>query len=169
VRLRPIQGDDAAALTRLYDRLSPETAYQRFFAAMRRLPPDWARVLAEVDDDRRAALVALDPAGDLIAVARYGAPPGSDEAEIALVVQDAWQNRGLGTVLLGALLDRAATRGIRRFVAYVLSDNRRMQSLIVRLGDVTTRSADQGVVTLRFTRRPDSEEHLPESAAERRS
>jgi hypothetical protein len=56
--LRPIRPGDAPALTRLYDRLSPESAYQRFFAVMRRLPPDWARILADVDHDRRAAIVA---------------------------------------------------------------------------------------------------------------
>jgi RimJ/RimL family protein N-acetyltransferase len=155
VRLRPIRSDDAAALTQLYDRLSPESAYQRFFTVMRRLPPDWARILADVDHDRREAIVAAGPGGELVGVARYGCSPGSDEAEIALVVEDAWQHRGLGTILLSALLDHAEGRGITRFLAYVLADNHRMLRLIGRLGLVAERSLAQGLMTLRFTRRPD--------------
>ena len=82
MRLRPIRSGNAPALTRLHDRLSPESAYQRFFAVMQRLPPDWARILADVDHDRRAAIVAAGPEGELIGVARYGSEPGADEAEI---------------------------------------------------------------------------------------
>jgi RimJ/RimL family protein N-acetyltransferase len=153
VLLRPIRPGDAPALTQLYDRLSPESAYQRFFAVMRRLPPDWARILAVVDHDRRAAIVAAGPDGELIGVARYGTEPGADAAEIAVVVQDAWQGRGLGTILLSALLDHAVSRGITKFLAYVLADNHRMLRLIGRQGVVTERSHDQSIVSLRFTRR----------------
>jgi RimJ/RimL family protein N-acetyltransferase len=156
VRLRPIRSDDAAALTRLYGRLLPESAYQRFFTVMRRLPPDWARILADADHDRRAAIVTAGPGGELVGVARYGCSPGSDEAEIALVVEDAWQHRGLGTILLSALLDHAGSRGITRFLAYILADNHRMLRLIGRLGLVTERSLAQGLVTLRFTRHPEA-------------
>ncbi|HEY7601071.1 MAG TPA: GNAT family N-acetyltransferase [Methylomirabilota bacterium] len=157
VRLRPIQPADAGALTALYDRLSPESAYQRFFTVMRRLPPDWARILAAVDHDRREAIVAVSPEDELVGVARYGCEPGSpgsEEAEIALVVQDAWQGRGLGTVLLTALLDHGSSRGLRWFRAYVLATNDRMLRLIEKVGVVTERSLDQGVASLRFTPRP---------------
>ena len=157
VRLRRIRPADAAALTALHDRLSPETVYQRFFTVMRHLSQDWARILAEVDHDRRAAIVAEGPDGQLVGVARYGWDEESRDAEIALVVQDAWQARGLGTILLTALLTHAAGRGITRFRAYVLADNQRMLRLIRELGHVTERTLDQGVVSLRFTRRPDPE------------
>jgi RimJ/RimL family protein N-acetyltransferase len=157
VLLRPIRPDDAGALTALYDRLSPESAYQRFFTMMRRLPTEWARILANVDHDRRAAIVAVGPDGELVGVARYGWDAGSDEAEIAVVVQDAWQGRGLGRILLTALLAHADGRGITRFRAYILADNHRMLHLIGELGLVGERSLDQGVVSLRFTRRPDRE------------
>ena len=156
VVLRPIRSEDAPALTRLYDRLSPESAYQRFFAVMRRLPPDWARILADVDHDRRAAIVALGPGGELVGVARYSVLVDPGEAEIALVVEDAWQGRGLGTILLAALLEHAESRGIPRFLAYVLADNHRMVRLIGRVGRVTEHSVSGGVASLCFTRRPAS-------------
>jgi RimJ/RimL family protein N-acetyltransferase len=121
---------------------------------MRRLPPDWARILAGVDNDRQAAIVAVGRDDELVGVARYGCQPGSDEAEIALVVQDGWQGRGLGTILLTALLEHGRSRGLSRFRAYVLATNQRMLQLIAEVGLVHERALDQGVVSLGFTRRP---------------
>jgi len=156
VRVRPIRADDAPRLVALYERLSHDTRYQRFFSAMRRLPPDWARFLADVDHVTRLALVVESPgdADALIAVARYEPAGEPDTAEVAFVVQDGWQDRGLGTLLFRELLGAAAANGIRRFRAWVLADNRRMLDLITRLADVTRRSLDQGVVELTFTARP---------------
>ena len=159
VRMRLIRPDDAPRLVALYERLSRDTRYHRFFSVMRRLPPDWARFLAEVDHRTRLALVVESPEDpdSLIAVARYepGGAPGV--AEVAFVVQDCWQDRGLGTVLFAELLAAAALNGLRRFRAWVLADNRRMLDLISRLGEVTRRSIAQGVVELEFSGRPSPE------------
>lgn len=155
-RMRPIRADDAPRLVALYDRLSSDTRYHRFFSAMRRLPPDWARFLANVDYHSRLALVVEAP-GDpetLIAVARYEPTDEPDTAEVAFVVQDGWQDRGLGTILFAELLAAAELNGIRRFRAWVLADNRRMLDLIARFGQVCRRAVEQGVVELTFTARP---------------
>ena len=155
LRLRPIRPDDEPRLVDLYDRLSRHTAYQRFFSVMRRLPPDWAHFLANVDYRRRLALVVEHPpAGELIAVARYEPTERENTAEIAFVIQDGWQDRGLGTVLLGELLAAAEARGIRRFRAYVLADNTRMVDLLVRFMDVLERKTESGVTTFLCARRP---------------
>ncbi|HXJ83530.1 MAG TPA: GNAT family N-acetyltransferase [Candidatus Methylomirabilis sp.] len=147
LRLRPIRPEDEPRLVALYDRLSRYTAYQRFFTAMKRLPPDWAHFLANVDYRRRLALVVEHPPSDeLIAVARYEATDREDTAEIAFVVVDAWQNRGLGTTLIADLLAAAEARGIRRFRAYVLADNWRMIDLLVRFVDVIERKLEAGVI-----------------------
>jgi len=148
VRLRPIQPEDEAALTALYERLSPQTAYQRFFTAMRRLPPDWVHILANVDYERRMAIVAVDPAGELIGVARYMYDQRAGEAEIAIVIEDRWQGRGLGKRLLAELVGYAAGRGIRRLRAYVLADNVRMLRLLRRLTVILDRNLESGVISL---------------------
>ena len=157
MRLRAIRPEDQDRLATFYDRLSQHTAYQRFFSVMRRLPPDWARLLANVDYRRRLALLAeLGPseAPELIGVARYEPTDEADTAEIALVIQDGWQNRGLGTVLLAELLAAAAARGVRRFRAHVLASNARMLALLARDTDVQERHTESGVTTLLLTRRP---------------
>jgi RimJ/RimL family protein N-acetyltransferase len=156
VHMRPIRADDAPRLVALYDHLSTDTRYHRFFSVLRRLPPDWARFLANVDYDSRLALVVESP-GDpdtLIAVARYEPTSEPDTAEVAFVVQDGWQDRGLGTILFSELLAAAELNGIRRFRAWVLADNRRMLDLIARFGQVRQRAIEQGVVELTFTARP---------------
>ena len=148
VTLRHIRPEDESALTALYERLSPQTAYQRFFTVMRRLPPDWAHILANVDYDRRMAIAALGPGGELIGVARYIYDERAQETEIAIVIEDRWQGRGLGTRLLGELIGYAEARGIRRFRAYVLADNLRMFKLIRRVTTILERKLDSGVVSL---------------------
>jgi RimJ/RimL family protein N-acetyltransferase len=156
VHIRPIRPDDAPRLVAAYERLSAHSAYQRFFSAMRRLPPDWARFLATVDYQTRLALIAERPvAGDveLLGVARYE-PTHDDAPEVAFVILDAWQNRGLGTVLFQALLEAGATRGFRRFRAWILADNLRMLDLIHRHCTIEQRRRDGAVFELVFAPRP---------------
>ena len=157
LRLRPIRPEDQDRLIEFYDRLSRHTAYQRFFTVMKRLPPNWAHLLANVDYERRLALLAEhgsheDP--ELVGVARYEPTGQADTAEIAFVIQDGWQNRGLGTLMLDALLAAAEARGIRRFRAYVLASNARMIDLLVRFTDVQERRVESGVTELLLARRP---------------
>jgi RimJ/RimL family protein N-acetyltransferase len=156
LHLRPIRPEDQDRLTAFYDGLSRHTAYQRFFTVMKRLPPDWARLLANVDYERRLALIAEHGSGeapDLIGVARYEPTDRPDTAEIAFVIQDGWQNRGLGTLMLDALLAAAEARGVRRFRAFVLAGNMRMIDLLVRFTDVQERVTESGVTELLLTRR----------------
>jgi RimJ/RimL family protein N-acetyltransferase len=156
VRIRPIRPDDAPSLQALHSRLSHESAYQRFFAIVRRLPPDWARALANVDYQRRLALVVeAGSGGELIGVGRYEPTNEQDTVEVAFVVQDSWQDRGLGTILFDAILRAAATRSYRRFRAYVLTDNKRMLDLISRFTRIESRETEQGVTDVVFTLAPE--------------
>jgi len=158
VRIRPIRPDDAPRLQELHSRLSRQTAYQRFFAIVKRLPPDWAQTLANVDYHRRLALVVEARAGtgmELIGVGRYEPTDEKDTVEVAFVVQDSWQNRGLGTILFDEILCAAAARSHRRFRAYVLADNRRMLDLITRFTRIESRKTEQRVTEIVFTLLPD--------------
>jgi len=155
IHLRPIRPEDAPRLIDFYEHLSRHSAYQRFFSIMKRLPPDWARFLATVDYRTRLALVAERgpaPAPELVGVGRYEPTDDPDTVEVAFVVQDGLQGQGLGTLLLGCLLDAAEARGIHRFRAYVLADNCRMLDLLTRFTDIRERQLDAGVVSLLFER-----------------
>jgi GNAT superfamily N-acetyltransferase len=153
LRLRLIRPDDEPRLIALHSRLSEDTAYQRFFAAMRRLPIDWAHFLANVDYQTRLAIVIAreDVAGtEVVAVGRYEPTKDPHVAEVAFVVQDGWQGKGLGRLLLRELLGAAGARGIRRFRAYVLADNSRMLRLLSRHTRLLERKIDSGVAELVF-------------------
>lgn len=150
VRVRPIRPDDEAHLVALFARLSPRTIYQRFFTTYRQLPSAWYRDFANVDYRARMALVAEDvaPGGRLRGVARWEPADTPESAEIAIVVEDQWQGRGLGTVLLEHLFDAAARRGIRRLWADVLAENDGMLRLLRRVGTIDGSRIEQGVVRL---------------------
>ena len=165
VHLRPIRPDDAPGLVALFDRLSQQTAYQRFFSVLKRLPPAYARVFANVDYRQRLAIVAerQTPAGpELIGVGRYEPVDATEVApgivptdvpsivEVAFVVQDAWQGRGLGSILLDEVLRAAVARGVQRFRAFVLADNRRMLGLLARRTEIMERKLEEGVVSVEF-------------------
>ena len=154
--IRPIRPDDEPRLVELYGRLSRHTVYQRFFTVMRRLPPDWYHFFANVDYRRRLALVAEreTPSGpELIAVGRY--EPSEDEgtAEVAFVVEDGWQGRGLGAMLLDDVLRAGTARDVRRFRAFVQADNYRMLRLLTSRAEVLERRIEDGIVDLLFTPR----------------
>lgn len=158
VRIRPIRPDDEPRLHALYERLSEHSAYQRFFTVLKRLPPDWVHFLANVDYRRRLALVAETDAGgepDLIAVGRYESSAATlEEApELAFVVADRWQGKGLGSILLGEVLAAGVARGYRRFRAYVLADNVRMLDLLARFTEVLETRREGPVKILLMTPR----------------
>jgi RimJ/RimL family protein N-acetyltransferase len=151
VRIRPIKPEDESRLVALFERLSPRSVYHRFFTSYRRLPSEWYREFANVDYHARFALVAEHVTSDGVkvrGVARWEPDDEPDAVEIALVVEDAWQGRGLGTALLDALLDAARRRGIHRFSADVLAENERMLRLLRKATVVDRSSTSQGVVHL---------------------
>jgi RimJ/RimL family protein N-acetyltransferase len=152
VQIRPIRPDDDHVLVEAFRRLSPESVYQRFFTALPELSPGMARYLAHVNYTNRLALLAeID--GELAAVARYErtrseAGSDSETVELGLVVLDQWQNRGLGRIMLRAILDAAERNGIHRFRADVLAENRRMLRLLATEATVYDRKTEAGVTTL---------------------
>ncbi|SEL58868.1 Acyl-CoA synthetase (NDP forming) [Blastococcus sp. DSM 46786] len=149
VHLRPICPEDAEGLNGLMERSSDQTRYYRFFGPMKRLSERDLHRFTHVDHDSRVAFVVL--LGDqVIAVGRYDRYPGTDDAEVAFLVEDAHQGRGLGSVLLEHLAAAARERGIKRFVAEVLAQNSKMVRVFRDAGYKAERSYEDGVVHLTF-------------------
>ncbi|TDD20400.1 GNAT family N-acetyltransferase [Actinomadura sp. KC06] len=154
--LRPIRADDAELLRDFYARLSPESIYYRFFSPRPHLSDRDVAHFTGVDHDRRVALIATI-GEEMVAVVRYdrvGDQPGAvdgdrpETAEVAFLVEDAHQGRGLGPVLLEHIAAAARERGVRRFVASVLPDNRRMTRVFREAGYRAEQRFEEGVIEL---------------------
>jgi len=140
VLVRALRRDDAPGLAEAYGELSETSRYRRFFTAKPRLSERTLALLTAVDHRDHEALVAVVPgSGQLVGVARFIRNPWEPtQAEVAVTVIDSWQRRGLGTVLLRELAQRAVEEGIRHFVAEILAENRPMLTVARRLGDIET-------------------------------
>jgi acyl-CoA synthetase (NDP forming)/RimJ/RimL family protein N-acetyltransferase len=148
VHLRPIRPDDADALVALHERLSEQTRYFRFFGPYPHLSQRDVERFTVVDHDKRVAIVAT-LGTDLIGVARYETT-GEGEAEVAFVIEDAHQGRGLGPLLLEHLAAAARERGITKFHADVLPSNRRMLRVFIDAGYSAQRAFDVDAVHVTF-------------------
>ncbi|HEX6756096.1 MAG TPA: GNAT family N-acetyltransferase, partial [Mycobacteriales bacterium] len=153
LHLRPIRPDDAARIVALHSRLSDRTIYLRYFGAYPRIPERDLRRLVQVDYVDRVALVA-ELGEEIVGVGRYDRIGSGGDAEVAFVVEDAHQGRGLGSVLLEHLAAAARERGIRRFVAEVLAENSRMVRVFLDAGYSATREYADGVIHLTFPVEP---------------
>ena len=135
VLIRPLGPADRELLRSGFEHLSDRARYLRFQTPLTELSDDQLTYLTAVDHHDHEALVALDPdSGDAVGVARF-VRVDDHVAECAIVVADDWQNRGVATQLLEALVERARAEEIDRFTALVLADNAEALSLFRRLGD----------------------------------
>jgi RimJ/RimL family protein N-acetyltransferase len=136
VTIRPIRPQDKAELTAGLGRLSEATVQKRFMSPKTHFSASELRYLTEVDGHSHAALVAEETESPhrIVAVARYVClthEPGT--ADVAIVVGDAVQGQGLGTVLAAHLADVAVREGVQRFSATMLGDNRAAHRLMKQL------------------------------------
>ncbi|MBW8484855.1 bifunctional acetate--CoA ligase family protein/GNAT family N-acetyltransferase [Actinomadura parmotrematis] len=146
--LRPIRPADAELLRVFYARLSAETIYYRFFSPRPTLSEREIAHFTTVDYDRRVALIAT-VGEEMIAVVRYDRlPKRPGTAEVAFLVEDAHQGRGVGPVLLEHIAAAARERGLQRFVASVLPDNRRMTRVFREAGYRAEQRFEDGVIEL---------------------
>ncbi len=149
VHLRSLLPSDADALVAFHATLSQRTRYLRYFSAYPRIPARDLFRFTHVDHHDRVALVG-ELGAQIIAVGRYERAPGTDEAEVAFVVADVHQGRGIGSVLLEHLAAAARESGVRRFTAVVLAENTAMMRVFRDAGYEVTRQLDYGEVTLEF-------------------
>ena len=169
VHLRPIHPEDAPAIVELHSRMSDRTRYLRYFSPYPRIPErDLARFV-NVDHRDREAFVIVS-GSRIMAVGRYERlGPESPEAEVAFVVEDAHQGRGIGSVLLEHLADAAQEHGINRFVAEVLPQNSGMLRVFSDFGYQVQRRYADGVVHLEFPIAPTEKSREVQESREQRT
>jgi GNAT superfamily N-acetyltransferase len=143
VRLRTIAPEDKPLVADVFDRLSEDSRYRRFFTIQSELTPDMLAYLTEVDHTDHEAIIAIEPtAGRALGVARYVRLRDDPEAaEVAFAVVDEWQGRGLGRALLTYLTRRARQEGVQRFVALIKYGNDEAVKLLRGLNEIERRSA----------------------------
>ncbi len=154
IHLRPIRPDDADRERRFFGRVGQESVYYRFFRIKAELSPEELRYFTNVDYDDRMAFVAID-GEEMVAVGRYDVladrtTDGGRVAEVAFLVQDDYQGRGIGTHLLQHLTVYARLRGIDEFEAFVMAENHAMLRMFRASGYRLTRQLSEGVYRVEF-------------------
>ncbi|OKK14446.1 acyl-CoA synthetase [Streptomyces sp. CB02488] len=175
-RIRPITTDDAERLVSFYEQVSDESKYYRFFAPYPRLSAKDVHRFTHHDYVDRVGL-AVTVGGEFIATVRYdridatGRPASApaDEAEVAFLVQDAHQGRGVASTLLEHIAAVARERGIRRFAAEVLPANNKMIKVFRDAGYTQQRSFEDGSVHLTLDLEPTAESLAVQRAREQRA
>ncbi|MFB0559678.1 MAG: GNAT family N-acetyltransferase [Candidatus Lokiarchaeia archaeon] len=136
VLIRPLKPEDEDKLYQMYSELSKETNYNRFL--IRKPITRWiVEKWIEIDYKNRMALIAIvSENGDekIIADSRFYVDQYTGEAEVAMVVHDHWQNRGLGTKLLEYTGEVAKKMGVKALYAYISPENTRIIRITKKLG-----------------------------------
>ncbi|MFD3725133.1 GNAT family N-acetyltransferase [Streptomyces sp. NPDC058671] len=175
-RIRPITAADADRLVSFYEQVSDESKYYRFFAPYPRLSAKDVHRFTHHDFVDRVGLAAT-VGGEFIATVRYdriddrGLPASApaDEAEVAFLVQDAHQGRGVASALLEHIAAVARERDIRRFAAEVLPANTKMIKVFTDAGYTQKRSFEDGSVRLHLDLEPTDRSLAVQRAREQRA
>ena len=148
--IRPIRPEDEPLMVKFHETLSERSVYLRYFRAFQldqRVEHERLTRICFVDYDRDMALVVTaknkrTEEDEIIAAGRLTKARGDDEAEFAMLVSDRYQGQGIGTAMLVHLLEMGKREGVKRVVAYLLSENRGMRAICLKLGFRLEREAD---------------------------
>ena len=148
ILVRPMEEADEGLLGAAFALLSDDARYKRFLTPKPVLSHSEAHYMCCVDHHDHEAYCAIDPkSGDLVAEARFiRCVDRPQVAEFAITVADAWQGRGLGTILLARLVERAREEGIDRFYVLMLASNTEMLSLMHQLGPLCVLGMEAGAM-----------------------
>jgi len=148
IHVRAVRPTDEANMRNLMYNLSKETVYYRFKSRQLTFSPRQIQDFVYVDHRQEVTVVATIPEAhgeNIIGVGRYYLHEDSNRAEVAFVVRDTWQNRGIGSFLYRHLATLAMRNGIGGFSARVLRENQRMQTIFNHSGHQVTTSLEEGV------------------------
>ena len=154
VSIRPIHPTDEPLVRELLYTLSQETIYYRFMSHIHRFPRKQIQHFVFINHRTDVAIVATVPSShgeDIIGVGRYYLDEKTNYAEVAFVVHDQWQNRGIGTALLETLVAIARKNGISGFTAEVLRNNKPMQAVLSKIPYEVNTTPMQDVLSFRIT------------------
>jgi len=149
LRVRPVRHDDGELEEAFVCALSLESRYQRMLSGGTKVTPEWIDSMTHIDYDRHMAFAvttASDGVEQFVGVGRYVIDAATLDADIALVLADAWQGQGLGHRLLATLLEHAQTAGVREAVGVVLATNKAMLRLARSMGFAVTREPGDATV-----------------------
>jgi RimJ/RimL family protein N-acetyltransferase len=145
--VRPLERRDGEAVQAMHERCSQTSRRARYFSAKPSLPQRALDLFCE--PSYGVTLVAEGPDGSILALAHLVHVLDPGVAELAFLVEDAWQGRGLGRALTDLLLALGRDRGLVELRATVLADNARMRRLLTTVGGRTRRTDDPSVVEIR--------------------
>ncbi len=150
INFRPIHPTDEPRIKDLFYNLSQQTIYYRFMKEIKRIPQKQIQDFVYIDHRNEVAIAGTLPEAygeDIIAIGRYYLNPKTNKAEVAFIVQDQWQNRGIGTFLLKYLITIARRNGIDGFTAEVLRDNKAMQVVLNNCDCKVKTHVQEGVIS----------------------
>ncbi|HEY1494313.1 MAG TPA: bifunctional acetate--CoA ligase family protein/GNAT family N-acetyltransferase, partial [Candidatus Solibacter sp.] len=159
INIRPIRPEDEPCMVKFHETLSERTVYLRYFHLMnleQRTHHDRLTRICFIDYDREMALVAerRNPEtgeNEILGVGRLMKIHGTSEAEVAVVISDKWQGRGLGKELLARLLIVGSDERLTKLTADILPDNREVMRICEKLGFTLKHSLDDEVVRAEFS------------------
>jgi acyl-CoA hydrolase/RimJ/RimL family protein N-acetyltransferase len=134
---RPVKPTDEPALSEMLYSLSEKSVKTRYMTGTMSFPHSDVQKLANIDYKKDIAIVGVVPGisnDEIVAITQYFFDPETQSAEVAFLVQDEWQSRGMGTFLLEYISKIAEQRGVKRFIAKVLPNNKAMLSVFYNSG-----------------------------------
>jgi len=148
INIRPMHPTDEKRVRGLFQSLSEQTRYYRFMSHITKVPQKQIQNFVYIDYRSEMAIVGTIPEAhgdEIIAIGRYFIEPRTNRAEVAFVVQDEWQKRGIGTFMFKLLINVARQNGIEGFNAEVLIENKPMLAVLLK-GDCKLSSKTEGRV-----------------------
>jgi len=153
LKIRPIRASDEDMMRRLFYKFSDESKYYRYFTHVKVMPHRNMQKYLSVDYDKILAVVAVHQTGNIekiVAEARYAAYPAGDAYEMAFLVDEEYQGKGIATFMANYLIKIARERGITKLVASVLAQNKKMLEVFDKVSVKPVKQYDGDTVELEF-------------------
>lgn len=151
---RPVKPTDESALSEMLYSLSTDSVKKRYFTHTKTFPHKDVQKLTNIDYEQNLAIVGVVPgpegAEEIVAIAQYFSDPKTQIAEVAFIVQDEWQDKGMGAMLLDYLTRTAKDRGVKSFYATVLPVNKAMLNIFYNSGYAVNTEFDGDSYSIKY-------------------